>query len=156
MDDVTKLKVEVLHYEALERQKEQRFKQIILPIIVVGILLLVVLGIAIYLAIKDPTGAGYKAGQITLIIVLFLALLIGGLLIFVLIKAIDGLYKLNQELPKLGKTALGGVVQVEEKLRTAADASVEPVLRAKGFGSQIKQVRKSIKDRISPKGKQDE
>ena len=80
MDDVTKLKVEVLHYEALERQKEQRFKQIILPIIVVGILLLVVLGIAIYLAIKDPTGAGYKAGQITLVIVLFLALLIGGLL----------------------------------------------------------------------------
>ncbi|HPL81328.1 MAG TPA: hypothetical protein PLU23_02395 [Anaerolineaceae bacterium] len=152
MDENTELKVETLHLEAQERQKKQRFRQIILPIIVTAVLLLVVLVVAILLAIKDPTGAGYKAGQITLIIVLFLALLIGLLLIWVLVKAIDGLYKLNRELPKYGKIALGGVVKVEEGTRKVADGTVEPLLQVQEIGTKVKQVGKSLKDRMSPEG----
>lgn len=153
MDDVTKLKVDVLHAEAQEKQKQQRFRQIILPIVITGGVLLLVLAGAIVLAVKDPSGAGFKAGQITLIIVLFLALLLGALLIFILIKAINGLYKLNKELPNYGKKALGGVVQAEEAMRTAADASVKPVLKAQELGTKVKQVGKSFKERLSPEGK---
>ena len=153
MDDVTKLKVDVLHADAQEKQKQQRFGQIILPIIIAGGVLLLVLAGAIVLAVKDPQGAGFKAGQITLIIVLFLALLLGVLLIYILIKAINGLFKLNKELPRYGKAALGGVVQAEEAVRTAADASVKPVLKVQELGTKVKQVGKSIKDRISPEGK---
>lgn len=153
MDDVTKLKVDMLHAEAQEKQRQQRFRQIILPIILTGVLLLVVLAGAIVLTVKGPSGAGFKAGQITLVIVLFLALLLGALLIFILIKAIDGLYKLNQELPKYGKKALGGVVQAEKAVKTAADATVEPMLKAQELGAKVKQVGKSFKDRMSPEGK---
>lgn len=153
MDEKTELKVELLHNEAQERQKKQRFRQIILPIIITAVLLLVVLAVAIVLALKDPTGAtGYKAGQITLIIVLFLALLIGLVLIWVLVKAIDGLYRLNHELPKYGKIALGGVVKVEEGARKVADETVEPLLQVQEIGTKVKQVGKSFKDRMSPEG----
>lgn len=155
MDDEIKLKVERLHTEAQERQKKQRFKQIILPIIVVGVLLVIVLAFAIVSALSDSSGiVGYKAGQITLIIVLFLALLVGFLLIYILFKTIDGLYKLNQTLPDYGKIALGGVIQAEEGVRTVADASVEPVMTVQEFGSKVKQVGESMKSHISPEGKQ--
>jgi len=152
MDDKTHLKVELMHNEAQERQKKQRFRQIILPIIITGVLLLAVLAVAIVSAVKDPTGAGYKAGQVTLIIVLFLALLIGLLLIWVLVKAIDGLYKLNHELPKYGKMALGGVVKVEEGARKVADGTVEPLLKMQEMGTKVRQVGKSFKDRMNPEG----
>jgi len=126
-----------------------------LPIIVVGVLLVIVLVFAIVSALSDSSGiVGYKAGQITLIIVLFLALLVGFLLIYILFKTIDGLYKLNQTLPNYGKIALGGVIQAEEGVRTVADASVEPVMTVQEFGSKVKQVGESMKTHISPEGKQ--
>ena len=153
MDDVTKLKVDALHAEAQQKQQQQRFRQIILPIIIAGGVLLLVLVGAILLAVKDPSGAGFKAGQITLTVFLFLALLLGFLVIFILIKAIGGLYQLNQALPKYGKKALGGVIQAEEAMRTAADASVKPVLKAQELSTKAKQVGKSFKDRMSPEGK---
>ena len=153
MDETTKLKVDVLHFEAQERQKQQRNRQIVLPIVITGVVLLIVLAGAIVLAVKDYPCAGYKVGKITLIIDLFLALLLGAFIIFILIKAIGGLYKLNQTLPTYGKKALGGVVQAEEAMRTAADASVKPVLAVQEFGTKVKQVGKSVKDRMSPEGK---
>ena len=151
MDDKTKLKVDLLHDEAQERQKKQRFKQIILPTIIAGVLLLAVLAVAIVLAVTSPKDAGYKAGQIALILVLSLALLIGLILIWALVKAISGLYKLNRDLPKYGKTALGGVVKVEEGALKVANASVEPIIRAHEMNTKLKQAGKSFKDRITRK-----
>lgn len=152
MNDESKLKVEVMHFEARERQKKQSFQQIILPVIITAVVLMIVLAGAIVIAIKGPAGAGFKAGQITLIIVLFLALLIGALLVWVFIKAIDGLYKLNQTLPRYGKKALEGAVQAEETLRGVADGAVKPMIVANELGSKVKQVGKSFKDRMTPEG----
>ncbi len=152
MNDESKLKVEMMHFEARERQKKQSFQQIILPVIITAVVLLIVLAVAIVIAIKGPEGAGFKTGQITLIVVLFLALLIGALLIWIFIKAIDGIYKLNQTLPRYGKIALEGTVQAEETLRGVADGAVKPIIAASELGSKVKQVGKSFKDRMTPEG----
>ncbi|HPR34388.1 MAG TPA: hypothetical protein PKY64_01840 [Anaerolineaceae bacterium] len=131
--------------------KRNRFWMILFPVILVS---LVLLGLTIWIAIKNGIGGADTAtlAVIATVLLVLPALLLGLLFLWLMIKMSNSLTKLQESIPRAGKSIRDYISMGKHYLRGAADASAEPILALRGLSAKIQQIGTSLTDRFSQKG----
>jgi len=138
--------------EAIDKaHKLNRFWMILFPVILVS---LVLLGLTIWIAIKNGIGGADTATLAVIAIVLLVlpTLFLGLLFLWLMIKMSNSLTKLQESIPRAGKSIRDYISMGKHYLRGAADASAEPILALRGLSAKIQQIGTSLTDRFSQKG----
>ena len=138
--------------EAIDKaHKRNRFWMILFPVILVS---LVLLGLTIWIAIKNGIGGADTATLAVIAIVLLVlpTLFLGLLFLWLMIKMSNSLTKLQESIPRAGKSIRDYISMGKHYLRGAADASAEPILALRGLSAKIQQIGTSLTDRFSQKG----
>lgn len=139
--------IQPIHDEAERHHRRQMFWQVLLPIILSGL----ALALAVVWLVLNTTGAA--PANTTLRDVSLVFILLPMLALFLVLMAatgalIYGLSRLYKAIPGFGGKALGFLDLVQGKMRTGADATVQPFIEVQQFFSRVAQVGTSFKQRI--------
>ncbi len=132
--------------------RRERFRYILLPMIIVGVLLLLLMT---YLAvfnnrIKPDLEVLSGVSVVFLSLPFFVLSLIK---LAILIGIIYGLTKLKPLIPVAGMTVLQAFEKARWHLRKAADTSVAPIISLREGAHKLSQVKRSLELRFLDKGK---
>lgn len=137
---------------AVKAHQQQRFWQILLPVILVSLL---ILGALLWLILTGGT-ATLNASNLSGVAVVFLALpfLLIALITLALFSAvIFGLTKLKPLVPQAGMTVLQAFEKTRCYLRKGADISIQPLLIVNENAEKFRQAVRSLNSRLVDKGK---
>ena len=132
---------------AAKAHKQQRFWQIIFPVIVFSALMVAAL---VFLVVRNgrfSPGVAEVSGAATVLVilpVLFIALIF----LVILIAIIYGLSKLKVVIPPAGLKVLQFLEKARWNIRKGADISVQPILSLRQNSERIKQVVRSLNTRL--------
>lgn len=135
---------------AAKAHKQQRFWQIILPVVLFSALMLAGLVFLIIRNGRFSPGVAEVSGAATVLVilpVLFIALIN----LAILIAIIYGLTKLKPVIPPAGLKVLQFMEKARWNIRKGADISVQPILGLNQNSEKVKQVVRSLNNRLFEK-----
>jgi len=141
------------HYfetQAAKTHEQERFWQILLPVILFSVLLLAGLVFLIIRNGRFSPGVAEVSGAATVLVilpVLFFALI----QLIILIAIIIGLTKLKALIPPAGIKVLQLLEKARWNIRKGADISVQPILSLNQNSEKVKQVARSLNTRLMAK-----
>lgn len=139
-----------LETPAAKAHKQQRFWQVIFPVISISVLMLAGL---IFLIVRNgrfSPGVAEVSGAATVLVVLpvlFIALIN----LAILIAIIYGLTKLKPVIPRAGIKVLEFMEKARWSIRKGADISIQPILGLNQNSEKMKQVVRSLNNRLFEK-----
>jgi len=135
---------------AAKTHEQERFWQILLPVILFSVLLLAGLVFLIIRNGRFSPGVAEVSGAATVLVilpVLFFALI----QLIILIAIIIGLTKLKALIPPAGIKVLQLLEKARWNIRKGADISVQPILSLNQNIEKVKQVARSLNTRLMAK-----
>lgn len=139
-----------LETPAAKAHKQQRFWQVIFPVISISVLMLAGLVFLIVRNGRFSPGVAEVSGAATVLVVLpvlFIALIN----LAILIAIIYGLTKLKPVIPRVGIKVLEFMEKARWSIRKGADISVQPILGLNQNSEKMKQVVRSLNNRLFEK-----
>lgn len=120
-----------------KRHRDQVRKQIILPAIFIGVFFVLFAGTLIYFSFKDPFLAK-KLSDYSITSVLILAILVNGLMLFILTVAIRKIAEWRREISKLADSSQDQLASLKSLIDEMLDKVTEPIIAAKSWNAAAK------------------